>query len=333
MNKKTLLIIIVVWIIFSGCDSISHKTANNNNKKPYITIGIIYKALDEPWFEEEGKAAKAQALKMGAKDVIIIDSKMNPDVYLSALDNLITRNISGILVCVPDQKLSKITIDRCKKSNIPVIACDDPLTDSEGNFLSPFVGINASKIGENISNWMVDYLEKNKKLNELQTSGLLLMSMDSVTSCIPRTDSQLKTFTNRIPNFPKENIFRVDYDGQIEKAFDSAASTILNNDQIKNWFVMAANDEGTIGAIRALEQSNLSKNSLAVGIGGNLAKDEFLNENSSFLATSYINPTEVGEISAKELMENLLYRNKIPDKYLIRDKIITRDNFKYLPSK
>lgn len=333
MKKKIFLIIIVVLAIFSGCANTSYKTDNDSNKKSDITIGIIYKTLDEPWFEEEGKAAKAQALKMGAKDVIIIDSKMNPDVYLSALDNLITRNVSGILVCVPDQKLSKITVDRCKKSNIPIIACDDPLTDTEGNFLSPFVGINAGKIGEDISNWMIDYLEKNKKLSELQSSGLLLMSIDSVTSCIPRTEGQLRTFTKRIPNFPKENIFRVDYDGQTEKAFDSAASTILNNSQIKNWFVMAANDEGTVGAIRALEQSNLSKDSAAVGIGGNVAKDEFLNENSSFLATSYINPTEVGEISAKELMENLLYGKKIPEKYLIKDKIITRDNFKALSSK
>lgn len=330
MKKKIFLVLIVVLFIFSGCTSASYNTANSNNKKSDITIGIIYKTLDAPWFKEEGKAAKAQALKMGAKDVIIIDSKMNPDVYLSALDNLITRKVSGILVCVPDQKLSKITIDRCKKSNIPVIACDDPLTDDEGNYLSPFVGIDASKIGEDISNWMVDYLEKNKKLNELETSGLLLMSMDSVTSCIPRTEAQLKTFNKRIPDFPKENIFRVNYDGQIEKAFNSAASTILNNRNIKNWFVMAANDEGTVGAIRALEQANLSKNSVAVAIGGNLAKDEFLNKSSAFIATSYINPIEVGETSAKELMENILYKKKIPERYLINGKIITRDNFKDL---
>lgn len=329
MKKKIFLVLIVVLFIFSGCTNTSDKTVSNN-KKSDITIGIIYKTLDAPWFEEEGKAAKAQALKMGAKDVIIIDSKMNPDVYLSALDNLITRKVSGILVCIPDQKLSKITIDRCKKSNIPVIACDDPLTDDEGNYLSPFVGINASKIGEDISNWMVDYLEKNKKLNELETSGLLIMSMDSVTSCIPRTEAQLKTFTKRIPDFPKENIFRVNYDGQIEKAFNSAASTILNNSNIKNWFVIAANDEGTVGAIRALEQANLSKNSAAVAIGGNLAKDEFLNKSSAFIATSYINPIEVGETSAKELMENILYKKKISARYLIDGKIITRDNFKDL---
>lgn len=71
---------------------------------------------------------------------------------------------------------------------------------------------------------MVDYLEKNNKLSDPNSSGLLLMSMDSVSSCIPRTEGQLETFKDRLPSFPRENIFQAEYNGQSEKSFYSAAS-------------------------------------------------------------------------------------------------------------
>lgn len=182
MNKKILLVVIIILSSFAfSCDT---TTSKQSPKKSDLVIAVIYKTLDEAWFQEESEAAKNKALAMGAKDVITIDAKMNPDVYLSALDNLITQKVDGILICVPDQKLSKITIDRCKKSNIAVIACDDPLTDDEGNYIAPFVGIDSNQIGRDMTSLMVDYLEKNNKLSDPNSSGLLLMSMDSVSSCI-----------------------------------------------------------------------------------------------------------------------------------------------------
>ncbi len=327
MNKRILLAVILILSSFAfSCDTVSNK---QDAKKSNLVIAVIYKTLDETWFQEESEAAKNQALKMGAKEVITIDAKMNPDVYLSALDNLITQKVNGILICVPDQKLSKITIERCKKANIAVIACDDPLTD-EGNYLAPFVGIDSNQIGRDMTNLMVDYLEKNNKMTNPNSSGLLLMSMDSVSSCAPRTEGQLETFKNRFPKFPKENIFQAEYNGQSEKSFYSAASTITNNKNIENWFVMSANEAGTIGAIKALEQSSLAKNAVVVGVGGYVAKDEFQKENSPLIASAYISATEVGQIASQELMENLLDGKNIPDKYLVTDKIITKDNYQNL---
>lgn len=328
MNKKILLVVIIILSSFTfSCDT---TTSKQSSKKSDLVIAVIYKTLDEAWFQEESEAAKNKALAMGAKDVITIDAKMNPDVYLSALDNLITQKVDGILICVPDQKLSKITIDRCKKSNIAVIACDDPLTDDEGNYIAPFVGIDSNQIGRDMTSLMVDYLEKNNKLSDPNSSGLLLMSMDSVSSCIPRTEGQLETFKDRLPSFLRENIFQAEYNGQSEKSFYSAASTITSNKNIKNWFVMSANEAGTIGAIKALDQSGLAENAVAVGVGGYVAKDEFQKENSPLIASAYISATEVGEIAAQELMENLLLNKNIPDKYLVKDKVITKDNYKSL---
>ena len=58
------------------------------------------------------------------------------------------------------------------------------------------------------------------------------------------------------------------------------------------------NDEGALGATRALEQANLDKKAVVVGIGGYLAIDEYKKDYSAFMATAYIDPVLDGQIAA-----------------------------------
>lgn len=351
MKKLLSLIVVLVFIVtlLAGCGaqtSVSkHKEESKGqqnseqklsdakeNKKEIVLAGI-YKALDQVWFIDEGNAAKKTAMEMGAKNVLLIDAKMNPDTYLSALDNVITQGVDGLMVCVPDQKLSKATVDKCKAAGIPVIACDDPLQDEEGNFLAPFVGIDARMIGETMAKWLAEYVNENNKISDPSTTGLMLMAVDTVSSCVPRTDGQLAVWKEEFPDFPEENIFRVDYNGETEKAFNAAAGTITANPQIKTWLVMTVNDEGAAGATRALEQAALDKDSIVVGLGGYLAKGEFKKDYSCFIASAFIDANDVGSTAAKELMEYLLEGKEIPMDYRIKTKMVTKENYKEVMGK
>ena len=66
---------------------------------------------------------------------------------------------------------------------------------------------------------------------------------------------------------------------------------------------MAPNDEGAQGATRALEQANVDKEAIVVGVGGYLAKDEFKKDFSCFKATAYIDPVLDGTIAANAAMD------------------------------
>lgn len=301
--------------------------------KKDIVLAGIYKALDQVWFIDEGNAARETAIKMGAKEMLLIDAKMNPDTYLSALDNVITQGVDGLLVCVPDQKLSKATVDKYKAAGIPVIACDDALQDENGNFLAPFVGIDAKQIGRDMAKWTVEYVKENGKLADPETTGLLLLTMDTVSSCVPRTEGQLEVWKEELPDFPEENIFKSDYNGETEKGFNAAAGTITANPQIKTWIVMTPNDEGAAGATRALEQANLDKDAVVVGLGGYLAKGEFKKDYSCFVASAFIDAVDVGSTSAKEMMEYLLEGKEIPQDYRISAKMVTKENYKEVMGK
>ncbi|GAA0181991.1 arabinose ABC transporter substrate-binding protein [Clostridium sediminicola] len=324
--------------LFVGCTSNnstnkskSSNTAEESSKDKgddKIVIAAIYKALDQVWFQDEGAAAEKAAKALGADEVLLIDAKMNPDTYLTALDNVITQQVDGILVCPPDQKLSAATIQKCEAADIPVIACDDALQDENGNFLAPFVGIDAKQIGRDMAAWLSDYVEAEGKIKDMKTTGLLLMTVDTVSSCLPRTEGQLEVWKEKQPDFLEENIFRADYNGETAKGFDAAAAVLTSHPEIKTWLVMGVNDEGCAGATRALEQQNLDKDAVVVGLGGYLAKGEFDKDYSCFVSSAFIDANDIGTTSATELMENILNDKEIPMDYRIKAKMVTADNYK-----
>lgn len=322
--------------LFTGCGapaaSPDASTPEQNSgsvsggEKKDIIIAGIYKAGDQQWFIGEGEAAKAKALEMGAKDFMYIDAKMNPDTYLQALDNAITQGVSGILVCVPDQKLSAVTVQKCKDAGIPVIACDDPLTDETGKFIAPFVGIDAYAIGLACGEWSAQYAKDNGMTGD--DVGVLFLTMDQVSSCVPRTQGQLESWKKAFPDWPESRIFKSDYNGETEKGFNAAAGIFTANPNIKKWIVMTPNDEGASGATRALEQAGVDKNSVVCGIGGYLAKLEFAKEEgSAFKATAFINYVDVGAYSAENMMNYLVNGIEIPADFRTPAVIVTKDNY------
>ncbi|MCT4619833.1 MAG: arabinose ABC transporter substrate-binding protein [Marinisporobacter sp.] len=331
--KKLLAILLITLLtmgVVTGCGSekAEDSQTQKEEKDGKIVIAGIYKALDQVWFIDESTAAKEEALKLGADDMLLIDAKMNPDTYLAALDNVISQGVDGILVCVPDQQLSKATVDRAKNAGIPIIAVDDALQDQDGKLLAPWVGIDSYDIGKTIGNFMVDYVKENETMEDVNKTGVLLLTMDTVSSCVPRTKGQLDAWNEKMPDFPKENIFTSDYNGETAKGFDAAAAVITANPNIKTWLVMAPNDEGSVGATRALEQAGLDKESVAIGLGGHLSKGEFEREYSAFKASAYINSFDVGRTSAKEMIEHVKDGKEIPERQVVSAKMVTKENYK-----
>jgi L-arabinose transport system substrate-binding protein len=285
----------------------------------------IYKAGDQTWFIDEGAAAEAKVKEMGG-DFIYVDAKMNPEEYLKAIDNAIANKAAGILTCVPDQTLSQAVVDKLKEAGIPVVAADDALQDSNGAKLAPWVGIDAYVIGQANGEWMAKYATDNGLLDKAETA-VLLLTMDTVSSCVPRTEGEYDSFTAAAPSFPKDKIYRADYNGETSKGFDAASAMYTAHPEIKNWLVMTANEEGCVGAVRALEQANLASTSCAIGLGGYLAPDEF-EVGSAMKAAAYFSSDAVGGLSAEILMNYVLNSTAMKQETAVPAVIVTPENYK-----
>lgn len=288
----------------------------DNTKGSSIKIAAIYRDMTQSWFIQEAAAAENMAEILGMEPLIVGDSKEDPSVFIDVLDNVLSQNIQGLIVNICDQQLSRMTVDKCREAGIPVIAVDVPLIDEENNYLAPAIELDSYISGKTMGEWAVGYAQENNMLESPDMTGIMILAMEKVTSCVPRSDGQYDAFKEFIPDFPEENIIRIDYGGgSSDEGYNTAAATITAHPEITRWIVTAANDEGAQGATRALEQAGLDKDSVTVGLGGYHAKDEFRKDYSCFKASAYIQASTVGEESVKALYENIVNGTAIFDEY------------------
>ena len=267
-----------------------------------LVVYGIYKAGDQTWFIDEGAAAQKAVEDLGG-EFIYVDANMSPEEYLKAIDNAIANKASGIVTCIPDQTMSQAVVDKANEAGIPIVAADDALQDASGSKLAPWVGINAYVIGEANGEWLANYAKDNNLVTDPEV-GLLIMTMDTVSSCVPRAEGEFDKFTELCPDFDQSKIFKADYDGTTDKGNTAATAVITAHPEIKKWLVTGANEEGCVGAARALESAGLDADACVVGLGAYMAKDEFKKEGGSCMkASAYFSADSVGAGSVNVLMD------------------------------
>ena len=174
----------------------------------------IYKSGDQAWFINEGAAAQARVEELGGT-FTYVDAKMNPEEFLKAVDNAIANEADGIVACVPDQTMSQAVVDKCEEAGIPIVAADDAL-EVNGEKLAPWVGIDGYNIGAANGEWLANYMTENNLVTDPEM-GVLIMTMDTVTSCVPRAEGEIDKLTEMLPDLDESKIYRADYDGTTDK--------------------------------------------------------------------------------------------------------------------
>lgn len=323
--KKFLLLLALV-LMLAGCSSTEKPDTSKPSGEEKLLVYGIYKAGDQTWFIEEGEAAK-KAVEEAGGEFIYVDAKMSPEEYLKAIDNAIANNATGIVTCIPDQTMSQAVVDKVKEAGIPIVAADDALQDADGNKLAPWVGINAYIIGEANGKFLADYVnEKDLKGEEV---GYMILTMDTVSSVVPRTKGQFDKFTELAPDFDTSRIYHADYDGTTDKGNQAATAIITAHPEIKTWLVTTGNEEGAIGALRAIETAGLDKESVVVGLGAYLAKDEWNSkaaDETAMKAATYFSADQIGRGSVEVLL-NLIEGKDVEMETAVDAIIVTPENY------
>ncbi|RHT56522.1 LacI family transcriptional regulator [Clostridium sp. AM29-11AC] len=290
----------------------------------FLVYGI-YKAGDQSWFINEGNAAKAKVEELGGQ-FVYCDAQMNPETCLKYVDTAIAEGADGIVICVPDQTMSQAVVDKCSEAGIPVVAADDAL-EVNGEKIAPWVGIDGYNIGAANGEWMGNYAKENNLIDD-EECGVMFLTMDTVSSCVPRTEGEKDKFFE-VTGFDESRVFYADNDGTTDKGNQAATAVITANPQIKKWLVMSANEESAMGAVRALETAGLDKDSCVIGLGAYLAKDEWnAGKDVCMKASCYFSETAIGGTSVELLYDYVKNGTEMEMETAVPATVCTPDNYK-----
>lgn len=281
-----LLIYIVLIIVLSAIAS-----CGDRGEKP-VKIGFLVNNPEQTWFQNEWKYARKCADNYGFELVTI--GIPDGEKALVAIDNLAAQGVRGFVICPPDVRLGPAIMAKSKLYGLKVFTVDDQFLNHDGTFMDvPYMGISARSIGKEVGiALMAEFSIRRWDIND---TAALAVTFDELDTCRERTDGSIEILIES--GIPADRIFRAPQKhSDVPSAFDAADVVLTQHPYVKRWLVFSVNDEGVLGAVRALENRGFKPDSIiGIGIGGGVSKSEFeKSEPTGFFATCLLNPYRHG---------------------------------------
>jgi len=297
-----------------------------------VHIAYINKLDDAPWFVREVEGAREKATELGI-EFTHQGVQSDANRAISAVEAAIGAGVDGIAIVVPDQQIGPAVMRMAAEADIPIIAVDDSIADSDGN-VAHFVGFSGSAIGRDVGTQLVNY---HRELNWGEQFGenvaILSVEVQSLSVCMDRTDNANAVLMEEL-GATEDDIIHVPYDpGTLERALQSVSQTIVAYPGVERWLIHSCNDDGVAGATRALEQAGYTRDDIAgVGIDGQRACEEFKKpEATGFRASMYVDSAIHGATAVQLLYDAITTGAEIPAATIIDGTLITREDDKGVP--
>jgi L-arabinose transport system substrate-binding protein len=295
-----------------------------------LKIAYLNKMGDNPWFVDEVAGAKAKAQELGI-DFSNQDLQFDANLAMTAMDTYIGKGVDGIIIVVPDTKIGPAVIEKAQKANIPIIAVDDTILDAAGK-AAPFVGFDAASAGIKVGELIGQYY-KQEGWDKLQGATIKAVSVEQqdLEVCNLRTDNALKKL-KELGVIKDADVIHLPYDNTANSGMNNMGPVITANPKVDHWLLWSCNDDGVLGAWRALQNAGVdAKNVIGVGINGQLAAEEFKKGAPSGLRASLQAQAKVhGATAVQEIYDFATKGTAIPQTTFIPASVMTPENYKQL---
>jgi L-arabinose transport system substrate-binding protein len=309
----------------AGCGGDDDGGGEGGAKPSELKFAYLTKQADVPYFVEQTAAAKQRAKELGVQ-LTVQDLQLDTGLALDAMDTVISQGVDGIVIVVPDQEIGPAVMAKAKAADVPIIASDDIIEDKEGN-PAPYVGLDNGSVGAQAGNEIARRYAEAPWKDDVAATAVASVELKTLDVCNQRTEGAKKTFLQKHPDFPRDQIVSVPYDGTTNKAVDAMSTVLTARRSVKHWLIWSCNDAGVQGAVRALERANVpTGNAIGVGLDGSLACDEFKRGTSSFVASAYLDPKNEGRTSVQALYDFHVKGKEIPRRVDFPAKIVTPEN-------
>ena len=291
-----------------------------------VKIGYINKMGDHPWFVAEVRGAR-EAAEAANADFVSQDVQFNADLTITTLDTMIGDGVDGVAIVVPDRALGPVVAEKAEEAGIPLIAVDDDIYFEDGTQV-PYVGMNARNIGRSVGHKLAEiYKEENwAEKPEVRVASIEDRKADT---CMQRNRGAEEAFLDAVPSFDPDNIIRVPYDNTMVSSIDAMTTTLTANPQVTHWIFYSCNDDGVLGAARALQNAGYSADQgMGIGIDGSRACDAFgSGRDTAFRGTMWLNSENHGATAVELLLANIREGESLPTTTYTEPEYISPANF------
>lgn len=291
-----------------------------------IKIGFLVKMPEEVWFRNEWKFARQCADKYGFEVKTI--GTPDGEKVLSAIDNLAAQGAQGFVICTPNVKLGPSIVAKARANNMKVFSVDDEFIGADGKPMKdvPYMGISARAIGNMVGQALYD--EFKKRGWDIKDTAAVGITYDELDTARERTEGAIEALV--AAGFPRNKIYKsAEKTTDVPGANDAGNIVLTQHPEVKRWLVFSMNDEGVLGAVRAMEQVNIPvENVIGVGIGGSSCLVEFEKPKpTGFYATVLISPKRHGYETTEHLYKWIKDGTKPPMRTLTSGILITRQTY------
>src|SRR5881397_2904094 len=126
-RHRRLAVLAVLLVVVVTAAVVSAASARTSSKSATVKVGLITKDVTNPFFVKMKQGATAQAKALGAQLLYAAGKSSSDNAgQITAIENMVTAGVKGILITVADAKAENAAIAKARKAGVLVIALDSP---------------------------------------------------------------------------------------------------------------------------------------------------------------------------------------------------------------
>src|SRR5881397_4070697 len=126
-RHRRLAVLAVLLVVVVTAAVVSAASARTTSKSATVKVGLITKDATNPFFVKMHAGANAAASKAGAQLIYAAGKSSSDNAgQITAIENMVTAGVKGILITVADAKAENAAIAKARKAGVLVIALDSP---------------------------------------------------------------------------------------------------------------------------------------------------------------------------------------------------------------
>lgn len=257
-------------------------------KNPLV-IGYTPQDLSNPYWQNYAAGVKAQAATENI-NVVVTDAKASQQNQVSGSRNLISQNISALIVSPVEPSALPGTVSAAHRAKIPVVIGDVGASGEYDAYIQ-----SDNRAGGALA---ADYMAKKLGSGDVNIAVIELHPGSTVGT------DRVGGFTDQLKKHPNLHVVsQLNGNDAIKEGHDAAANALAKNPDIKG--IYAANDNEAQGAIAAIQEAGKNpKDFVIIGFDGNAGSIAAIG-NGTQTATIAQDPFGQGQLAVKVALQLL----------------------------